>query len=240
MLDERDDSSVYQWIVRRLGAPKVCVELTLEHIQDSLRQAKLWYMGNKGEVRKVQLPLAAGQSVYDLPADVDVVIDVVFTLKPADISTLFSPVSVFDERIPYDLYANSAQLGNYSSYVQLTQYIELTRRVGNAENDWRQEGKKLMVWPTPSGGAYIQVYYTAQEVDFSKLGPRDFQYIRDYALALAKRDLGRIRSKTEEWQGAQTTVRLDGDKLLAEAKEEMEALTAALLASGSPMPFITG
>lgn len=238
--DTRELDQLTQWILRRLGAPKVCIELTKEHVEDSITDAKLWFASYKGSSKSYLLAVNAGQSKYTLPDDVDVVLDVIFTIKPADISTLFTPVSVFDERIPYDLYANSGQLGTYSSYVQLTQYIELTRRVTNAENDWRQENRDLLLWPVPSGGSNVMVFYSTTQVDFSQLSIRDFEFIRKYALALSKRDLGRVRSKRDEWPSAQGTTRLDGERLLQEAETEMEKLTEDLLSSGSPMPFMTG
>lgn len=236
----RDEDGLAQWILRRLGGPKVCIELTQEHITDNIRDAKLWFTAHKGEIRYAKIDLNAAVNRYPLTDDMDTIVDVIFRLLPSDISTLFTPISVIDERLPYDIYANSAQIGTYSNYVQLQQYIELSRRVTNSEPDWRQEGRDLLIFPIPKDATFVMVAYTATCVDFRKISVRDFEYVRRYALALAQRDLGHVRSKYEEWPSAQGSTRMDGDKLLAEAEAAITKLDEEIIASGNPMPFMTG
>lgn len=235
-----NDDDLGQWILRRLGAPRVCVELTQEHLQDAIDDAKRWFLAKKGFTRYVKIPMVANQTEYELPEEVDRVLDVFFQLSQTDIATLFTPISSIDERLPYDVFATGSAAGPYSTYYQLVQYIEQTKRVTNAEEDWRQEGRKLYIFPRPTSGTFVMVAYSVKCVRLDELSMFDYELLRRYALIMAKRDLGRVRSKFGEYPGAQGNITLDGDKLLTEAEAELEKINEEILQAGNPLSFMTG
>jgi hypothetical protein len=120
------------------------------------------------------------------------------------------------------------------------QSIETAKRILGAEQDWRQEGRILYVFPAPTVAYPALVNYMSHAIDTQVFSERDFDLIKRYALAKAKADLGRVRSKYGEYPTAQGTTSLDGSALLEEAKDEIEALDEEIGQSGYPMGIIIG
>jgi hypothetical protein len=127
------DAELSQWLLRRLGAPMLKVELTQEHLEDAIEQAKRWFAAKKGQSKWAKLNISPGISAYDLsklwpdangvlgpdttppavpPAppnppravEVDVVCDVVFPSSRFDMSLLAgSPYVMPDQQVPYNV-----------------------------------------------------------------------------------------------------------------------------------------
>lgn len=235
------DSELGQWILRRLGAPMVKIELTKEHLDDSIEFAKRWFAAKKGMLRWGSITIVPGENRYPLPADVSTVTDVVPSAGKIDLSLLAAPFVLPDQQIPYNVFASGASgTGLYSNYVQVLQHIKMAKRALGAEFDWRQEGRDLYVFPVPSMGGQINYSYSSHTIDITEVSERDSDLIKRYALARAKLDLGRVRTKYAEFPTAQGSVSLDGDKLLEEGNAEIEALDEELGQSGYPMGLIIG
>ena len=74
-----------------------------------------------------------------------------------------------------------------------------------------------------------------------QLSERDHDLVKRMALAQAKLDLGRIRSKYQSgFPTAQGHEQLDGEILLQEGQAEVELLNQEIGDSAMPMSFITG
>lgn len=218
----------------------VKVELTADHLDDSINDAVRWFAAKKGVKKGVFIPLALEQMVYALDDDIDTVTDVVFPSPGFDIALAFFPFNLFDGMIPYDVFSASASGGGlYSSFVQALQHIEQAKRITGSEQDWRQEGRKLHLYPKSNvGNAYIE--YKSTHVVIEQLNERDHDLVKRWALAETKEILGRIRSKYDTYPGAQGSVTLDGKDLLEEAKATKEALDEEIALSGYPMGFLVG
>lgn len=228
------------WILRRLGSPLLKVELTNEHLEDAVEEARRWFAAKKGVKKSTNLNFYSGQPDYDLPDEVDTVLDVVFPESAADLTLIFSPYLMIDEKVPYDVFAAPNSAGLYSTFTQTLQFVEMAKRILGADAMWLQEGRKLWLFPTPRSAGRIGLDYTSRVFATESLSERDHDMLKRYALALAKTDLGHIRRKYSNFPGAQGPVELDGQSLLDEAKDEIEKLNEEIALSGYPMPFIVG
>jgi len=236
-----DAEALKQWILRRLGAPFLKVELTADNLEDAVENARRWFVAKKGVTRFYTLPIQSGND-YDLLDDVDTVTDVVFTSSALDLTLVFSPFVLIDEKVPYDVFAAPSSGGLYSSLVQTLQYIDMGKRILSAEADWRQEGRKLYIMPAsrPDYASNLLVEYKANSVTIEQLNERDHDLIKRFSLAQAKLDVGRVRSKYDTFSTAQGSSTMDGLTLLDEARTELEKLEEEISASAYPMPFMVG
>jgi hypothetical protein len=73
-----DAAKIQLWILRYLGAPFLKVELTQEHLDDAIEDARRWFTAKKGQKRIIFFDVVQGVSEYLLPTDVEVIIDVAF------------------------------------------------------------------------------------------------------------------------------------------------------------------
>lgn len=237
------EEEIKEWIKRRLGAPALSVQLSNDQLTDALYEAKHWFNAKKGVEKDFTLPLYSGQVEYDVPSDLDQIIDVSFQVSPLDISLIFAPNIIADEKIPYNVFAAPSSVGLYSSFVQSLQYVDMAKRILGAENNWMYfpYKRKLLVLPNPKGTGMAFVEYKTNQIgQIEQLPERDHDLIRRYALAWAKRDLGNIFSRYSQWPAAQTMVQLNGPALLAQAEAEFKQLEDEIFNSAYPMPLITG
>jgi hypothetical protein len=235
-----NNEQMASWIMRRLGAPVIKVELTADHLCDDIEQAIRWFSAKKGVKKQAVMRTYSGKSDYILPDEVDTVLDVIFQIPPMDISLIFAPFILVDEKVPYDVFAAPSSVGIYSSFTQTLQYINTAKRVLGAEPDWRQDGRTLLLFPVPKNDTAVVLDFKSHLLTIDQLNERDHDLVKRYALAKAKMDLGRIRSKYDSFPTAQGTTTLDGNTLLDEAKTEIEALEEEIALSGYPMPWISG
>jgi len=201
-----------------------------------------WFAAQKGVDRDMTIDLFAGQVEYKMPDDCDAVLDVSFQVSPLDISLIFAPYNIAqDEKVPYSVFTAGATGGLYSSLLQSIQYVEMAKRMINAERNWIYFPYKkiLLLLPDPKGGGKAFIEYKSTCMTLEQLPERDHQMVRRYALAWAKRDLGMIYSKYSSWPTAQGQVSLNGDTLMNQAKEEMTKLEDEIYESAKPMAFFT-
>lgn len=238
------DDELKQYILRRLRAAFHKVELTQDDLDDAIDQAKRWFSAKKGVKKYLeQVPFYSGQSQYDLDQidnDIDTVLDVSFPVPVMDISLVFSPYILQDEKVPYDVFAAPSSMGLYSTYTQTIQYVQMAKRILNAEPDWRQEGRALLIFPIPKTNGAMRVEYKSHTLTLDQLPERDHDLVKRYALAFAKRDVAQTRSKYAEFPGAQGMTTLNGAQLLQEAQQEMEALERELANSQMPIGYLVG
>lgn len=236
------EAELKKWILRRLGAPVLKIELDDDHLRDAIADAKRWFAAKKGVERIVNIPLYSGQTEYDVPPDCDAVIDVSFQVSPLDISLIFAPNIIADEKIPYNVFAAPSSVGLYSSFVQALQYVDTAKRVLNAELNWVYfpYRKKLLLLPDPKGTGLAVVEYKSTVNTIEQLPERDHDLLKRWSLAYSKRDLGMIRSKYDAMPTAQGATRLNGQELIRQAEEEFQQLEEEIASSAQPMPFVVG
>jgi hypothetical protein len=231
------EDELKEWILQELGAPMVKVELTKEQICNAIERAVRWFVAKKGVTCFYPLPLVLGQSQYTLANDVDTVLDVIPAVPPMDLSLIFSPYIMLDEKVPYDVFAAPQSAGIYGSFVQTMLYVDTVKRIIGADSDWRQEGRKLYIFPVPKNATAALVEYKSNRVCMQQLPERDHDLIKRYSLARAKWTLGMIRGKYDSMPTAQGTITMDGQRLIDDAKAEIEGLEEEISLSAYPMPF---
>jgi hypothetical protein len=234
-----DDDQLKEWILRQMGAPLVKVELTKEALCDAIEEAKRWFAAKKGVTRVCKLPVQDGNTEYCLENDVDTVLDVVFAVPPFDISLIFSPFILQDDKVPYDVFAAPSSAGLYSSFVQTLQYVQTAKRILGADADWRQEGRKLHIFPLPKNSSSILIEYKTSVFAINEVSERDHDLIKRFALAQAMMIVARIQSKYDSFPTAQGSATLNGLNLLDLARSDIEKLEEEISASGYPMMFFT-
>lgn len=236
------EQDLKKWILRRLGAPVTRVCLDALQLDDAVEEAIRWFAAKKGVDKDITIDLFAGQVEYRMPDDCDMVVDVAFQVSPLDISLIFAPYNIAqDERVPYSVFTQGSSGGLYSSLLQSLQYVEMAKRMVNAEKNWIYYPHKniLLALPDPKGGGKAIVEYKSCCSNIEQLPERDQLLVRRYALAWAKQDLGMIYSKYSTWPTAQGQVSLNGDQLMAQARNEMEKLEVEIYESAMPMAFFT-
>lgn len=201
-----------------------------------------WFAAKKGVDRDMTMDLYAGKVEYKMPDDCDMVLDVAFQVSPLDISLIFAPYNIAqDEKVPYSVFSAGATGGLYSSLLQSMQYVEMAKRMINAERNWIYfpHKKVLLLLPDPKGGGKVFIEYKSSCNNIEQLPERDHELVKRYALAWAKQDLGMIYSKYSTWPTAQGQVSLNGDQLMAQARNEMDKLEDEIYESAKPMAFFT-
>lgn len=234
------EAELREWILRQLGRPFLKVELTEDHLKDSIEGAKRWFSAKKGVHTTVPLSILPGQTEYELPDIVDTVTDVVPTSPVLDLSFLFTPYAIVENQIPYDVFRSPQSGGIYSSFTQVLQYTETAKRILGAEDDWRQEGRTLFIFPLPRTFYTALINCKASRFTIEQLNERDHTLVKNWALAHAKGIVGRVRSKYDGFPAANGTASLDGERLLQEASDEKTALDEEIISSGYPMGIRAG
>jgi hypothetical protein len=229
-----------QWILRQLGAPVFTVHLTCDMLDDSIEEARRWFSAKKGFKRQLVMFAESNRTEYELPCDVDTVIDVAFSSRPTDFSRVIDPLGLLDASIPYNLFPHPQAGGLFSTYAQALQYIELSKRITGGEVEWRQDGRTLFIFPIPKESGNFLIDYKSNTFTIEQLNERDHDLVKRYSLAWAKTLLARIWTKYGSYPGAQGTVSLNGPSLLQEGQQELKDLTEELANSGFPMGFLAG
>ena len=244
--------NVRQWIRRKLGHPTVCVELDDDQLNESIKDAFVWWSAYRGWYRHGELQFVAGQPTYDLSSvrpSVTDVMDIYFPTDPSLDITGAWPGFLDIEGFPYgdEAFADS-EGGFYSGLVQWLQTRKLASHVLSSERDWMYDTTNQILTITPGnplpqwGGKCVYLYETPFLMeDLDKVPQPDAFLIRERALAEAVYTLGRIRGKYPGGlPAAQGNVQLDGSDLLREAETKMEKLDREILLLMRPPSVVIG
>ena len=205
-----------------------------------------WCAGKKGVMKLFTISVQPNVVEYELSCEVDRVIDVAYETHKLDLSLIFSPFTLLEEKIPYDVFASGGSGGLYSSYVQALQYIEMAKRVLSAEFEWYEvkdgntSPSKLFIAPPPADSRTLVVWAKINFTKIEELPERDHELIKRYALAKAQEDLAWVRGKYGDYPSAEGSTTLNWDRLLDRAQTEIEKLEDEIMGAGYPMGMLTG
>lgn len=237
------EKELKSWVLRRLGAPRLSLELTPCHLDDIYEDSVDWYMGNKGVTKTTTFEVFPKQVVYPYPEDADTVIQVYDGASATDLSLIFSPYSTYEEYAPFDTFSAPQSGGPYSSLVQGLQYNDMAQKILSGDFDWQYDDNRrvVIISPVPKTGGLAAMVYKSNCWDPEDLTYHDHLLFKEYMLAQAKLILGRIRNRyDDEIVGADGSRRNDGRALLDEGLEATETLTEKLKQSNYPMLIVTG
>jgi len=238
------DDELMEWILRKLGAPLVVVELTEDMLKDSLEEAKRWFAAKKGVARRERIEIPTGTNTFILPDYVDKVLDVVASSD----SDVFYPGGdpiwyglTANGWLPYGDIDGGPPLGPYSSFTQTLQRIEIGKKVYSADPDWRQENRTLFVYPAEGRRGVYFYYFKHNSWTVDQLDERDHDLVKRFSLAAAKVPLARVRGKYPNGMPtAQGSAGLDADTLLNESETEKDKLNEEIAQSAYPIGFMVG
>jgi hypothetical protein len=238
-----NEAQLRQWILRRLGGGIHKVELCEQHVTDAVETARRWFSAKKGQKKQIFVPIIAQQVEYDLDAidrQIDTVLDVAFSQSKLDLSLIFSPFTLLEEKIPYDVFASGGSGGLYSSYVQSLQYIETAKRILSAELEWRQDQRTLFIAPIPENARSLIMDVKMHCVKIEDLNERDHDLVKRYALVKAREDLMWVLGKYGDFPSATGSTSFNYSILQEQIDRELERLEEEIFKSAGPMSFLTG
>lgn len=237
------EDELKSWVLRKLGAPRLSIELDKCHLDDFYHDAIDWWTAHIGVTKRKFFTLVRGTPVYAVPEDLDYVVDVYPPGVHQTLAGAIHPVAVVDELAPYDSFAAPESGGTYSTYAQNLQYVDIAAKVLSADFDWMwdEDNRNIIVTPTPRCGGLAAYDYVSHCVELEKLTARDHELIKAYMLAEAKIQLGRIRSRYNgEFLTADGPKQNDGPTLLQEGTEEKRMLDEKIAKLGMPALMIVG
>ena len=226
------------FVMRRMGYPRIKVYLTPEQIEDCIWESiNRYYEYREGEIKETYINGYQGQGVYDIPAYIvpKYIHEVIF--KPTD--PLLSMTGVMQD--VYILYylQNSGGASNFivDYWLTLASYEEYVRVLGNQPHWQIIDGNKIKLDPVPSIDFTVGIRYMALP-DESVI--ENIRWIRLYALALAKGVEGEIRSKFSSFSAGSGEISLNGDALKGESVQEQQKLEEELFSKQDPLYGIYG
>ena len=244
-LNAQDENTIAAFITRTLGEPIVQVELTPDHLNDAIVEAKQWYQALIGQEKYIIMAMSDSGGAYDVAPDCMSVTQVAFNLKHADLWDQFNWAGVelgplnwgFYGGWTYDGYGLG---GGYSYLVQAMQYREQARNILSIDRDWYWDyaQRKLIITPIKARvGTQAAVWYASREVDLAVLQTYEFWLIKQYSLAVAMCSLGWTRSKYTGLPSATGEITLNGENLISNAEMLKESMTEKALKLRAPTQF---
>jgi hypothetical protein len=233
------EDEIKDYIKRRLGHPIIKVELTDEHLDDALEDAKRYWQMWIGQCKAVMVSLT-GRGEIDgsaIASDLDFVVDVTWEGTYADVGfeKIFAWADV--EWNPYT-YVFTAE-GGYSDLAMYMQYREIGRGLASAipEWDWDRDRRKLIMSPVPASGTRALIVYMSKNVDLEYLITYERHLFRQYALAQAMRTLATIRMKYSDKPSTTGGFSMDGDAMWANAEAIQADTEEKMRQLQSPVAF---
>lgn len=233
------EKSVKQYIRTMLGEPVVKVELTDEQLTELINQALDSYGTYKPVEKMGTLNVLADTQKYTLTANqVGRGIVEWFPKHPFLRSPSLDQFDVFK----YHSHLPNLEPGDY---FMERQWWKAVRESAGSDDDWEfildptTGGGTFYISPSPSEG-YTGSYIYVVDPTLTEVPTTDDDWIKDYALAMAKQILGHIRRKFGNVQGAETSLDLDGAELISEGTEARRELEEYLTGRGQIIAPIRG
>lgn len=221
-------------VLLMLGAPVVKIELDDQNLDGAVDLALMVFedYAPREYFNYYVFNTTPGKSVYTLPADVGVVRNVFYRKQPG----LFFNASDLGGALPIEYYypggayasmqgglmdPNQPIYGRMGEWVLYKQYEQMYSRLSSQIGGWEWvDGYcNIKLYPTPCRCNGVIVHYLQKKPDFKQVT----QGMIEGALIYAKEMLGRIRSKFGGViPGPGGPITLDGQALLAEAREDKE------------------
>ena len=222
---------IRDYVLNMLGAPALKIELDEQNLSFCIDQSlKIIEDYAPSEYFNMLTFIASpGKSVYEMPPEVGYVRNVYykkhgsFAFQAADLDGAI-PIEYFYPGGSYSSIQGGLIdpiqpiWGRMGEWVLYKQYEQTYSRISSNIGGWEFVGNNhtIKLYPTPVASQRIIVKYIQKMKDFDEVT----QAMQEGALTYAKEILGRIRSKYKTLPGPQSGMQLDGDTLLAEAKEE--------------------
>lgn len=229
---EQVREQIRQYIYNMLGAPALKLEMDEQNLDFCIDQALMVIQNYAGKeyFQYYTFRTRPGVSVYEMPPDIGYIRKISYMEQGGNFSFQASdlqgaiPIEYF---YPGGAYASiqgglidpiQPIWGRMGEWVLYKQYEQMFSRVSSALGGWEWIGGygTIKLYPVPYRSQTVIVHYLQKLKDW----PEVTQSMQEGALSYAKEILGRIRSKYKNPPGPGGGMQMDGDTLLAEAKEE--------------------
>jgi len=251
---ERIRSQIADYVILMLGGPVIDLELDQQQlslaVDEALRIFEEW--APQSYFQWYHFDTVAEQSIYQMPCDIGLIRDVQYLPPTCDgarelggsmplgwigdtgygAGGLAWGAWGYNRHQPYWGYAGE--------WVLFKQYEDMFERTSGRNGGWEfyEDQHSLKIYPTPHfGGGNVSVHYLQKKKDWKEV----HQFMNEYALALAKIMVGRIRSKYSTIVSPGQGVTLDGATILQEGKDEKKQLEHDLIYKWQePIPIMIG
>ena len=252
---ERVRGQIADYVVLMLGGPVVDIELDSQQlslaVDEALRVFEQW--APQEYFQYYTFDTAAGVQVYEMPPDIGMISEVNYLPPESDAAAQLGgsmPLGWigdtgygagglswgawgYNRHQPYWGYAGE--------WVMFKQYEDMFERLSGRNGGWEffEDEHKIIIYPTPwYSGAGVTVKYLQRKKDWKEV----HQFMNEYALAMAKIMLGRIRSKYSQIVSPGGGATLDGTAILQEGMAEKKQLEHDLVYkwSAPQLPIIIG
>ena len=248
---------IADYVLANLGAPVVRVELDSQQLSIAVDEAVKRYERGapRSDFEWFYFNTIPGVNRYKLPCDVGIIRDVRFRAYPGCYDGSSAAAIGYDGTVmPFSGatffgggtsvirghgYQNTAVVPhvNVGEWHLFQAYDELFLRVSSREPAWEMAAENTIVlFPMPSRSNGVAVEYLQRKKNWEEA----HSWMKDYALAMAKEMLGRIRSKYDRYVSPSGGTTMDGDKLVQEAREDKKQLEEYLIGLGADhlMPYV--
>lgn len=225
--------SLLKEVMLRLGAPVVCVELTMDHLDMIFEATWRWWVDNIGGVPKlVTKQHTTHEQRIQLDPDIEEVVDVYFQQRfPFQ---MYFP-ELFDSGYPWsfmypsrdrDMNSITNDIMPMSGLLQVFQKLEESERILSADRDWDYDNysRILTLYPYDASGGTIIVKALSSDLRLELLTKAEQRFLVDWAYAQALEILGNIRSKFDSYPVPNGERSLNGSDLIQRAQEMKEKL----------------
>jgi hypothetical protein len=253
---DKAKQEVMSYVNTRLGGDIIDIELDPKHYEESLSTALNVYKQrsqNAYEESYMFLHLEDGVQEYTLPPEVQTI----RTICRRTIGTSGQNGGTAGQFEPFEAgYMNSyllqagrtaGQSGGLLNYELFAGYQELTARMfgGYINFHWNPSTHRLTIVRNPHGtGEVVLLHVFNYKPDITILqNPQSSQWVKDYALAVAKTIIGQARGKFGTVAGPQGGTTLNGAEMKQEGAAEIEKLLEDLknyIDGSQPLSFIFG
>ena len=218
-------NEVKEYVLRKLGAPELAIELTDGHLNDAVDDALRLFNRYMLTVTHKTSSEVYGSAYIDLEDDVRGVYYVTFMMTNNLLN--YTQVNIFEilSRMVYP----EMPMGEW---YMIRMFYQMFQRVRGTEPEWIYDQGTNRLWLDGHGGPWDVMYVVSTDITIdSILKERRKKYERDFleaCLAYAKQTLSLIRRKFGGIPAPGGTIQTDGTELQSEAKEKLEEIETKL------------
>ena len=234
------DASIEKHILSKLGYPYRKIELDNTNITEALKSALAKYGSKKPRIKNDRISINQGQQAYDFTALNKPYGSGILEVNPEPLYAPQGPYNEFNVQYNRFMGVYPYEIGDITME---TMYAHEIQNVTGAAWDWEwdEASTKLLITPIPSRSHFASYQYNDPPSLITEVHYPDQIWCVEYALAVAKEMLGRVRNKYQGVPGNDLPVQTDGSDLLQEGLEAQEALETKLDESiGDWTPAIIG
>jgi len=251
----KNTEEVKAYVLRKLGLGIVDVELTPDHLNDMIDDTNRWYAFRAGQKDFLRITGDPQTQRYILPPHVLEVLSIRIQSTGLGSSALGTDDFSYAYSFMFGSWYSGSQYGGsslgsnytmspypYSDLVQRLQFLETIGRIwgGDPEWEWRPTTKELCIAPSSQVTGVVLVEVFTSLIRSELLDPEGEDFYLRWALAEAMETLGNIRTKHDSFPTVGGDRGMNGDALLAEARERKEKLDLQVLDRIRSTPIIIG